>query len=71
MRQLTLVASATLALLLGAGTAPAFAACDPATSAVQYLASNQKTDGSLDMSSAGGFGNPGATMDFAMDAPAG
>lgn len=70
MRQLTLVASATLALLLGAGTAPAFAACDPATSAVQYLASNQKTDGSLDMSSAGGFGNPGATMDFAMDAAA-
>jgi hypothetical protein len=37
---------------------------------VHYLAANQKTDGSLDMSSAGGFGNPGATMDFAMDAAA-
>jgi hypothetical protein len=66
MRQLTLVASAILAVLVGAGTTPASAACDPATRAVQYLAANQKTDGALDVSSAGGFGNPGATMDFAM-----
>jgi hypothetical protein len=70
MRHLTLVASATLALLLGASATPASAACDPATRAVQYLAANQKPDGSLDMSSAGGFGNPGATMDFAIGAAA-
>ena len=70
MRHLILVAGAIPALLLGAGATPALATCDPGTSAVQYLAANQKTDGSLDMSSAGGFGNPGATMDFAMDAAA-
>ncbi len=70
MRHLMLVASATLALLVGAGTTPALAACDPGIRAIQYLAANQKADGSLDMSSAGGFGNPGATMDFAMDAAA-
>jgi hypothetical protein len=70
MRHLILVAGAIPALLLGAGATPALATCDPGTFAVQYLAANQKTDGSLDMSSAGGFGNPGATMDFAMDAAA-
>ncbi|MFY9616344.1 MAG: hypothetical protein WAT58_13185, partial [Candidatus Dormiibacterota bacterium] len=70
------MASATLAVTTALGglalTPPlvASAACDPATRAVQYLAANQKTDGSLDMSSAGGFGNPGASMDFAVGAAA-
>jgi hypothetical protein len=59
-------ASATLAAVLFAGGAPAQAACDPATRAIQYLAANQLPDGSLDMSSAGGFGNPNASEQMAI-----
>jgi hypothetical protein len=44
-----------------------FAACDPATRALQYLATQQKADGSLNVPA---FGNPGATEDFAMGAAA-
>jgi hypothetical protein len=58
-----MVASATLALVLGAGTTPAFAACDPATRAVQYLHSVQMTDGSID-------GNVNETADYVLGAAA-
>ena len=63
MRHLTLVASATLALLLGAGATPASAACDPATHAVQYLHSVQMADGSID-------GNVNETADYVLGAAA-
>jgi len=68
MKKPLIGASATLVLALVA--LPTAAACDPATHAIQYLSANQRSDGSLDMSTAGGFGNPGATMDFAMDVAA-
>ncbi|MDQ6748601.1 MAG: hypothetical protein M3010_10935, partial [Candidatus Dormibacteraeota bacterium] len=63
-----LAASAILAAtsLTTAVATPAAAACDPGTRAVQYLAANQMTNGGLDMTSAGNFGNPVATMDAAL-----
>jgi len=53
---------ALLAILL-AGAAPAAAACDPATHALQYLAAQQRADGSID-------GAVGETLDFALGAVA-
>jgi hypothetical protein len=75
MKNHRLAASATLAFTIGlvrtiAVPINTLAACDSATAAVQYLAANQKADGSLDMSSSGGFGNPGASVDFAIGAAA-
>jgi hypothetical protein len=63
MRHLPLVASATLALLLGAGATPASAACDPATHAIQYLHSVQMADGSID-------GNVNETADYVLGSAA-
>ena len=47
-------------------SAPAQAACDSNTRAVQYLAANQAADGSLDMTSAAGFGNPNASENMVL-----
>ena len=66
----TLAAGTAVAGLSATPPIPASAACDPATHALQYLAANQSTDGSLDMTSAGGFGNPGTTMDAVLGAAA-
>lgn len=70
MRHLPMVASATLALviagfagIIGTGAAPAFAACDPATQAVQYLHGVQMADGSID-------GNLNETADYVLGAAA-
>jgi hypothetical protein len=63
MRHLNLVASATLAMVLGGGASPAFATCDPATRAVQYMHSVQMADGSID-------GNLNETADYVLGAAA-
>jgi hypothetical protein len=63
MRHLTLVASATLAVLLGAGATPASAACDPGIRAIQYMHSVQMADGSID-------GSIGETADYVIGAAA-
>ncbi|MGI8609166.1 MAG: hypothetical protein ACR2MY_08080 [Candidatus Dormibacteria bacterium] len=64
------LAAVTLLAFLPGTTIGAAAACDPGTRALQYLAANQKADGSLDMKSAGGFGNPVATMNMLIGAAA-
>src|SRR5258708_28856996 len=63
MRHLMLAASATLALLIGAGTTPALAACDPGIRAIQYMHSVQMADGSIDRST-------GETADYVIGAAA-
>ena len=61
MKHLMLAASATLALLIGAGTTPALAACDPGIRAIQYMHSVQMADGSID-------GSIGETADYVIGA---
>ncbi len=63
MRHLMLAASATLALLIGAGAAPALAACDPGIHAIQYMHSVQMADGSIS-------GSIGQTADYVIGAAA-
>jgi hypothetical protein len=61
MKKHLLGASATLALALVWPAVPAAAACDPATHAVQYLASKQLANGSID-------GSVNETADFVLGA---
>ena len=70
MKTRLLAASAILAATPLISSVPAQAACDANTQAVQYLAANQLADGSLDMTSAGGFGNPNASEQMVIGAAA-
>src|ERR1700716_255926 len=63
MKKHLLGASATLAPALFSAAVPAAAACDPATHALQYLASKQQANGSID-------GNVNETADFVLGAAA-
>jgi len=70
MKTRLLAASAILAATPLTTSTPALGACDANTSAVQYLAANQLADGSLDLTSAGGFGNPNASEQMVISAAA-